>query len=102
MSQEGDKYHFQKGGGGIKIFFGPTYRPLCSFMRFTPNFFLLTIRGHDLAFVLGTVHSPITTNSHVTGHIKHPAALPSKRWKLGRPGGGRGRGAGPLIGRGFQ
>jgi hypothetical protein len=26
--REGEKYHFQKGGGGINIVFGPKYRPL--------------------------------------------------------------------------
>jgi hypothetical protein len=28
MSQEGEKYHFWKGGGGINIVFGPQYKPL--------------------------------------------------------------------------
>jgi hypothetical protein len=26
--ERGKKYHFQKGGGGINIVFGPKYRPL--------------------------------------------------------------------------
>jgi hypothetical protein len=28
VSREGEKYNFQKGGGGINIVFGPKYRPL--------------------------------------------------------------------------
>jgi hypothetical protein len=27
--ERGEKYHFQKGGGGINIVFGLKYRPLC-------------------------------------------------------------------------
>jgi hypothetical protein len=26
--ERGENYHFQKGGGGINIIFGPKYRPL--------------------------------------------------------------------------
>ncbi len=36
MSREGEKYHFQKGGG-INIVFGPKYRPL---LRPQPSEFL--------------------------------------------------------------
>jgi hypothetical protein len=41
MSREGEKYHFQKGGG-INVFFGPKYKPPAIFC---PSVYFFSNKG---------------------------------------------------------